>query len=158
MKFNLLPWRKAKPVEAPDNSVPMDIYNAQNWRPERCPITMRPFFMWIEHPEHGMVPTYGGPFDSYTIPEPDNLPVNGSIEFDDIEMSCHHFDHDDGAWKDWVEGSDIRLIKEAKLLDYQPDLIDLIKQGPKRSNPDSAINRNHNNEAFIAELMEVVNE
>ncbi|HCW2781102.1 TPA: ead/Ea22-like family protein, partial [Escherichia coli] len=38
------------------------------WRPDICPITGRAFFMWIEHPTLGNVPTYGGPLDSYTIP------------------------------------------------------------------------------------------
>ncbi|ELI3913496.1 ead/Ea22-like family protein, partial [Escherichia coli] len=36
------------------------------WRPDICPITGRAFFMWIEHPTLGNVPTYGGPLDSYT--------------------------------------------------------------------------------------------
>lgn len=31
------------------------------WRPDICPITGRAFFMWIEHPTLGNVPTYGGP-------------------------------------------------------------------------------------------------
>ncbi|MEE1886376.1 hypothetical protein [Pseudomonas carassii] len=43
---------------------------AARWYPDECPITGRQFFMWIEHPDDGMVPTYGGPFDSYTIPVP----------------------------------------------------------------------------------------
>ncbi|MGK3288649.1 ead/Ea22-like family protein, partial [Escherichia coli] len=41
------------------------------WRPDICPITGRAFFMWIEHPTLGNVPTYGGPLDSYTIPTKD---------------------------------------------------------------------------------------
>lgn len=33
-----------------------------DWAPQACPITGRPFFMWIEHHQTGrMVPTYGGP-------------------------------------------------------------------------------------------------
>ena len=47
--------------------------------------------MWIEHPELGNVPTYGGPFDSYTIPTKDS---NG-------EFNCERYDHDVG---DWVDG------------------------------------------------------
>lgn len=35
----------------------------RSW-PDKCPITRRDFFMEIDG-----VPTYGGPFDSYTIPE-----------------------------------------------------------------------------------------
>ncbi|MEB7742462.1 ead/Ea22-like family protein [Escherichia coli] len=60
------------------------------WRPDVCPITGRPFFMWIEHPTLGNVPTYGGPLDSYTIPTKDG----------DGEFSCERYDHDFGDWVD----------------------------------------------------------
>lgn len=56
-----------------------------------CPITHRPFFMNLEHPEMGEVPTFGGPFDSYTIPEVD----------DDGDLRCERYDHDAGSW---IEG------------------------------------------------------
>ncbi|WP_052195899.1 hypothetical protein [Delftia sp. ZNC0008] len=59
------------------------------WCPDVCPITGRPFFMWIEHHKSGQyVPTYGGPHDSYT------LPVNGS----DGSFECERYDHDRGGW------------------------------------------------------------
>lgn len=58
------------------------------WRPDLCPITGRAFFMWIEHPTLGNVPTYGGPLDSYTIPTKDG----------DGEFSCERYDHDFGGW------------------------------------------------------------
>ncbi|EJX0512390.1 ead/Ea22-like family protein [Salmonella enterica] len=58
------------------------------WKPDVCPITGRRFFMWIEHPSRGYVPTYGGPFDSYTIPTRDS---SG-------EFSCERYDHDFGGW------------------------------------------------------------
>ncbi|MGR7056876.1 ead/Ea22-like family protein [Klebsiella aerogenes] len=60
------------------------------WKPDVCPITGRKFFMWIEHPELGYVPTYGGPLDSYTIPTRDS----------DGEFSCERYDHDFGGWVD----------------------------------------------------------
>ncbi|ECA5826356.1 ead/Ea22-like family protein [Salmonella enterica subsp. enterica serovar Hvittingfoss] len=60
------------------------------WKPEVCPVTGRQFFMWIEHPALGYVPTYGGPFDSYTIPTRDN----------DGEFSCERYDHDFGGWRE----------------------------------------------------------
>jgi len=60
------------------------------WKPDVCPITSRRFFMWIEHPQMGMVPTYGGPFDSYTIPTRDDVG----------EFSCERYDHDFGGWVD----------------------------------------------------------
>ncbi|EHE8216956.1 ead/Ea22-like family protein, partial [Salmonella enterica] len=44
--------------------------------------------MWIEHETLGYVPTYGGPFDSYTIPTRDS---SG-------EFSCERYDHDFGGW------------------------------------------------------------
>lgn len=60
------------------------------WKPDVCPITGRKFFMWIEHPELGYVPTYGGPLDSYTITTRDS----------DGEFSCERYDHDFGGWVD----------------------------------------------------------
>ena len=60
------------------------------WKPDVCPITGRRFFMWIEHPQMGYVPTYGGPLDSYTIPTRDS----------DGEFSCERYDHDFGGWVD----------------------------------------------------------
>lgn len=70
---------------------------SKQWRPEICPITGRRFFMWIEHPELGNVPTYGGPFDSYTIPTKDS---NG-------EFYCERYDHDVG---DWVDGEYVGVL------------------------------------------------
>lgn len=59
------------------------------WCPDVCPITGRKFFMWIEHWETGKdVPTYGGPYDSYTIPVKDS----------DGTFSCERYDHDAGKW------------------------------------------------------------
>lgn len=60
------------------------------WKPDVCPITGRRFFMWIEHPSLGYVPTYGGPFDSYTIPTRDS---SG-------EFSRERYDHDLGGWRE----------------------------------------------------------
>ncbi|EAA0542230.1 hypothetical protein DCV66_22170 [Salmonella enterica subsp. enterica serovar Schwarzengrund] len=58
------------------------------WKPDVFPVTGRKFFMWIEHETLGYVPTYGGPFDSYTIPTRDS---SG-------EFSCERYDHDLGGW------------------------------------------------------------
>ncbi|MFT0140726.1 hypothetical protein ACEK07_45875 [Alcanivoracaceae bacterium MT1] len=57
------------------------------WKPDVCPITRAPFFMWIEHPDDGWVPTYGGPYDSYTIPV-----------FDGESYTRQRYDHDEGGW------------------------------------------------------------
>lgn len=61
--------------------------------PDKCPITNEPLFMEIEHPILGLVPTYGGPYDSYTIPEID----------DEGDFCRYRFDHDEGCWVDGVE-------------------------------------------------------
>jgi len=85
----------------------------QPWCPDRDPITLRPFFMWIEHPERGMVPTYGGPFDSFTLAVPDNLPEGKEqIARIDVEYSCERYDHDEGAWVEGCEDSGMRVVSE----------------------------------------------
>ena len=61
--------------------------------PDRCPITGREFFMNIDHPDLGYVATYGGPFDSYTLPYVD----------EDGDLRCERYDHDRG---DWIEGGE----------------------------------------------------
>jgi hypothetical protein len=61
------------------------------WAPDECPITGKPFFLWLSHPEFGYVPTYGGPFDSFMIAEPD----------EDGYYRAEHYCHDRG---DWIEG------------------------------------------------------
>jgi|GEM_PF-7132572 len=59
------------------------------WCPDVCPITGRKFFMWIEHWATGKdVPTYGGPYDSYTIP----------VKEQDGTFTCERYDHDAGEW------------------------------------------------------------
>ena len=69
------------------------------WKPEVCPVTGRKFFMWIYHPDLGHVPTYGGPFDSYTIPVADSCG----------ELYCEHFDHDFGGWREG-ESIDLHIV------------------------------------------------
>lgn len=81
--------RNAELVEALEKAQSAGSINNQ-WKPDVCPITGRKFFMWIEHPELGYVPTYGGPYDSYTIPTRDS----------DGEFSCERYDHDVGGWVD----------------------------------------------------------
>lgn len=57
--------------------------------PKKCPITGKPYFMSIETPDGECVATYGGPFDSYTIPEKD----------DDGNFTTFRYCHDDDCWK-----------------------------------------------------------
>lgn len=59
----------------------------------QCPISGLKFFANVEHPELGMVATYGGPFDSYTIPHLD--------EDDELRRERYDWDADH-----WVEGGE----------------------------------------------------
>jgi hypothetical protein len=78
----------------------------QSDHPQKCPITGRDFFMVIEHPERGDVATYGGPFDSYTIPERDN----------DGMLCCERYDHDAGHWADGGEMVGLVVVAEKDIL------------------------------------------
>ncbi|MBA9859186.1 hypothetical protein [Ralstonia insidiosa] len=83
--------------------------------PAKCPITRRDFFMVMEHPELGLVPTYGGPFDSYTIPEMEGKPTE---EFHERGLFVHRYDHDRGEWVD-DESISLRVIDENTLWEMQ---------------------------------------
>jgi hypothetical protein len=83
------------------------------WYPSIDPITGAPFFMVIEHPEKGDVPTYGGPFSSYTLCERD---VNDSSS-DEIRFTRERFDHDEGAWVEGCESIGLSLVTQARLSD-----------------------------------------
>jgi len=61
--------------------------------PDNCPVSGRKFWGNLSHPEMGYVATYGGPFDTYTIPEIG----------DDGELRCERYDQDAG---EWVEGGE----------------------------------------------------
>lgn len=58
-----------------------------------CPITGNKFWGNIDHPELGMVATYGGPLDTYTIP----------VRGEDDELRSERFCQDRG---DWIEGGE----------------------------------------------------
>lgn len=83
--------------------------------PPECPITRRPLFMAIEHPELGMVPTYGGPFDSYTIPYMDG---EAHQPWHERELFVRRYDHDLGGWRD-DESIPLRVIHEDVLHELQ---------------------------------------
>lgn len=79
---------------APVQPAPAASTAPERWCPDVCPITGRKFFMWVEHwKTRQHVPTYGDPFDSYTIPVRDE---GGTYH-------CERFDHDAGAWRDWED-------------------------------------------------------
>ena len=73
---------------------------------DRCPVTGREFFMILEHPQQGQVATYGGPFDSYTVPVWD--PANQ-------EFRSERYDHDAGTWVDGGEPYPFILVDESGL-------------------------------------------
>lgn len=66
-----------------------------------CPITKRRFFMMVPHPTAGWVPTYGGPFDSYTVPTLD----------EDGELWCEIYDHDRRGWLNYRDRVGLRVVK-----------------------------------------------
>jgi hypothetical protein len=78
-----------------------------------CPFTKRVYMMHIDHPELGRVPTYGGPFDSYTVPTPD----------EDGHLRCERYDHDVGDWVEGGEPTGLLVIAErhAPETTVQPD-------------------------------------
>lgn len=86
--------------------------------PEKCPITGRPFFMVLDHPELGPVPTYGGPFDSYTIPAPEGEPTD---PWHERELRCERFDHDAGYWVEGGEPIPLRIVHDDVLDQLQSD-------------------------------------
>jgi len=100
--------------------------------PDKCPITRRDFFMLIEHPTLGLVPTYGGPYDSYTIP---HMEGDAGQLWHERELICHRFDHDEGYWMDDVMGVEtipMRVISEDalnELLEQKEDTT------PQQQNP-----------------------
>ncbi|MDY7841820.1 hypothetical protein UXA24_12660 [Aeromonas caviae] len=90
-----------------------------NW-PDKCPITRRNFFMEIDG-----VPTYGGPYDSYTIPEMLGTPEQ---PWHERELFVRRFDHDEGRWVD-DEVISQRVIHDGVL----DELLDLKEQQADQS-------------------------
>lgn len=93
------------------------------WRPDVCPITGLPFFMWIEHHKTGQrVPTYGGPYDSYTIP----------VQDEDGSYCRERYDHDNGWWvTDEVDDVGVQIVSDQAYVsdtNPQPDDTALLKQ------------------------------
>lgn len=96
-------------------SAPVGGEEDEDLAPPECPITRRPLFMAIEHPELGMVPTYGGPFDSYTIPYMDG---EAHQPWHERELFVRRYDHDLGGWRD-DESIPLRVIHDDVLHELQ---------------------------------------
>lgn len=79
-----------------------------------CPVTGKPFFMVIRHPDLGWVPTYGGPHDSWTAPERD--------EGDDapFKLFRYHYDHDNGSWREY-EAMGLTVSEDQRPSEESPD-------------------------------------
>lgn len=82
-----------------------------------CPVTGRPYFMHLTHPELGQVPTYGGPYDSYTAPYAEGDPLD---PWHERELTVHRYDHDRGHWVE-DEGIPLRIIHEEVLFKLEED-------------------------------------
>ncbi len=89
------------------------VENGQSYHPEFCPVTGRSFFMTIEGEDGKMVATYGGPFDSYTIPEWDH---------EEKEFRSERYDHDAGHWVEGGEPYDFIIVDEQEYFDLQSQL------------------------------------
>ncbi len=84
------------------------VEDGTSYHPEFCPVTGRPFFMTIEGEDGKMVATYGGPFDSYTIPVWDE---------EDGEFRSERYDHDAGQWVEGGEPYSFVLCDEQELIE-----------------------------------------
>ncbi len=105
-------------------SVEQEEKQAGSLYPEFCPITREPFFMVIEHPELGQVPTYGGPYDSYTIPVMGGKP--GEL-YHERPLCRYRYDHDLGGWVDGMEEINLRIVDDQHLMKLE-DLADTFLQ------------------------------
>lgn len=94
--------------------------------PPVCPITNRPFFMIIKDEQGIPQATYGGPFDSYTIPEIEDYGKGTPLH--ERSMTCRRYDHDAGAWVEGCETIGIKLIDEQVLIQSYDDDGKLITQ------------------------------
>lgn len=93
-------------LPAPQQATP------EPWRPDVCPFTGLAFFMWIEHHKTGqMVPTYGGPYDSYTIPVRDT----------DGSYCRERYDHERGGWLlGEVEDVGVQIVSDQAYVSDEP--------------------------------------
>lgn len=108
--------------EIPDRSAPEPVAVGQqegvhaNPGLLKCPITGRPYFMTLKHPVLGMVETFGGPYDSYTVPVLEGEPTDA---WHDREMRCERYDHDEGSWVEGGEPVPLRIINEDVLFELE---------------------------------------
>jgi len=89
--------------------------NAPAGVPQTCPITGLPFFTLERNPDgEGYVPTYGGPFTSYTLAEPSKDSESG--------YQWQEYNHDAGDWGDvWDVPKAEVLIRPLSPKEEKPD-------------------------------------
>lgn len=94
--------------------------------PDVDPITGQSFFMLINHPSLGPVPTYGGPFDSYTLCVRDDGPPENDRYF-----TRYRYDHDEGGWVDGGETVDARVVDNSDFLEAEEvqERVDELEKG-----------------------------
>ena len=110
---------RASHWQAPAQAAPAAVAGPSRYlHPEKCPVTGRPFFMTLDHPELGDVPTYGGPYDSYTIPAPEGEPTD---PWHERELRSERYDHDAGWWVEGGEPIPLRIVHEDVLFKLQED-------------------------------------
>lgn len=86
--------------------------------PYKCPFTGRPFWGNVEHPDHGDLATYGGPHDTYTLPERTD---------EDPSYTVLRCDHDLGVWVDGAEDIGMALVDD-QLYTSEEDPAELRRQ------------------------------
>ncbi|GEM_PF-1021857 len=108
----------------------------RNAYPAKCPVTGLPYFMHLEHPELGVIPTFGGPYDSYSIPHAEGSPDE---PWHQRELVSHRYCHDRGHWVD-DEFIPLRIIHEDVLSELQDSAAPIAQTAPQHPD-DAAVDR-----------------
>ena len=127
---------RAASTEADNVTAPAGGGQSHSLHTEKCPITGRPFFMTLDHPDLGRVPTYGGPYDSYTIPAPEGEPTD---QWHERELRSERYDHDAGWWVEGGEPIPLRIVHEDVLFKLQEDAEAAVAPTPPAQTADSVL-------------------
>ena len=127
---------RAASTDADNVTAPAGGGQSHSLHTEKCPITGRPFFMTLDHPDLGRVPTYGGPYDSYTIPAPEGEPTD---QWHERELRSERYDHDAGWWVEGGEPIPLRIVHEDVLFKLQEDAEAAVAPTPPAQTADSVL-------------------
>lgn len=133
---------------ADEASVPSPGKIVETSAPAVCPITGEKFFMVINHPGRGPTPTYGGPHDSYTLPEPD---ADGSF-------TRERYSHDQGGWVEGCECLDVRVVDGSEFCDAEELQKQLDEQEAKLANAERERDEARAREREAAALLSAMND